>query len=239
MRVAVVTPYFREADRVLRQCLDSVAAQTHPATHFLVADGFPRDLVRDRIEDHIVLPHAHGDNGNFARCTGGLSAAVQGFDAIAFLDADNWFTPDHIAVLVELQTATQAELCTASRSIHRLDGSMLFPLDWESDGENFCDTSCYLFLRPAFHLLPFWALTPRQTSPITDRLFWAAVLARNITRAHSARPTVGFRSQYANHYRRVGEALPPGAKEPEDNLPAIAAWNALTPEARRRLLEGV
>src|SRR5262249_44896329 len=106
MRVAVVTPYFCETDEVLNQCLESVAAQTHPCTHFLVADGFPNETIARRVSEHFVLPYPHADNGNLARCVGALSAASRGFEAVAFLDADNWYRRDHVASLVELQRST-------------------------------------------------------------------------------------------------------------------------------------
>jgi hypothetical protein len=43
MRVAVITPYFKEPLEQLRRCHESVANQTHGETvHFMVADGHPQ-----------------------------------------------------------------------------------------------------------------------------------------------------------------------------------------------------
>ena len=41
-RVAVITPYYKEPLAQLRQCHDSVLAQSEPCLHVLVADGHPR-----------------------------------------------------------------------------------------------------------------------------------------------------------------------------------------------------
>ena len=124
VRVAVITPYFRETDEILSACLESVRDQTHAACrHFVVSDGYPNPLVDEFAVTHIRLPHAHGDNGNFARCLGALAAVPDGFDAVAFLDADNWYQPDHITRMVSLQARTGVALCTSGRSIHRLDGT--------------------------------------------------------------------------------------------------------------------
>ena len=144
MRVAVVTPYYRETDDVLQACLASVRDQTHPSCrHFLVADGHPNLLVAGWDVRHIVLPIAHGDNGNLARCVGAMAAAAEDFEAIAFLDADNWYRSDHLARMVELHRSTGAAVCTSSRSIHRPDGSVLFDRDPEaSDRPSYVDTSC-------------------------------------------------------------------------------------------------
>ena len=239
MRVAVVTPYFREADDVLRQCLDSVSAQTCPVTHILVADGFPKDWVSPLASHHVVLPgRGHGDNGNLARAVGAAIAVSEGYDAIALLDADNWFQPDHVASLVTLHEQTGAAICASARSLHRLDGSLLAAHDPESDGISFVDTSCLLYLRQAFGLLPLWGQMPRQFGPICDRIMWAAVQSRKLKTAYSGLPTMAFRSCYCNHYKAAGEPPPPDCKAPSEVEQLVAVWNALSEEDRARILFG-
>ena len=239
MRVAVVTPYFRESDEILGQCLESVAAQAHECTHILVADGFPNKVVAGRIAEHFILPRPHADNGGVARCVGALSAASRGFDAVTFLDADNWYRPDHIASLVDLQRSTGAAVCTSGRSLHRTDGSLLIPSCIETDGKGFADTSTMFFHRTAFHLLSLWAEMPREVGAISDRIMWCAVIERNLARAHTDLPTLAFRTRYRTHYARAGELPPPDAKGPDELLPAITFWNAMSSDQRRRLLSGV
>jgi hypothetical protein len=109
MRVAVVTPYFREPLDWLRQCHASVRAQTHACTHVMVADGHPQSEVAGWPGlRHIALPTSHGDYGDTPRAIGSIEAIGAGFDAIAYLDADNAYAPDHIESLVELQRRTGA-----------------------------------------------------------------------------------------------------------------------------------
>src|SRR5262249_4891479 len=112
-RVAVVTPYHREPPEVLAKCRDSVRNQTYACTHVLVADGHPQRQMAHADALHIVLPLAHHDNGNTARMIGAMSAVNRGFHAIAFLDADNWYEPDHVARMVALHRRTAADVCTA------------------------------------------------------------------------------------------------------------------------------
>ena len=88
MRIAIITPYYKEPTEVLRRCHDSVKAQTYPATHFMLADGHPNPEVDNWDVVHIKLP-AHGDSCDTPRAIGALSASAQGFDAISLLDADN------------------------------------------------------------------------------------------------------------------------------------------------------
>ena len=142
MRVAVITPYYREPLGILRHCHESVRRQTHPCAHFMVADGFPSQDVAGWVVQHISLSQPHHDVGNTPRGIGALSAMNQGFDAIAFLDADNWYYPQHIEEMLCLHRKTGAAICTAARTIHRLDGSLMFP-DRESDGDSHVDTSCF------------------------------------------------------------------------------------------------
>jgi FkbM family methyltransferase len=240
MKVAVVTPYYRESDEVLSTCLDSVRAQTHKdCRHFMVSDGFPNALVDAYETTHVKLPAGHGDNGNAARCIGAFAAIADGFDAIAFLDADNWFRPDHIERLVALQARTGAALCTSGRSIHRLDGSTLIAQDRESDGVAFADTSCLCFFRPSFDLMPLWGYMPRSVGPVCDKIMWDAVRVRGISRAHDPEPTVAFRSQYAFQSKAAGETPPEGAKFDRDQQGAWNNFKALPTVQRMGLLLGL
>ena len=203
-RVAVVTPYYREAPEILRDCLDSVLTQTHPCTHFVVADGHPQDLSARRSVEHIILSRAHGDAGNLARAVGSLSAMTQGFDAVAYLDADNWYYPNHVEAMVALHRATGAAVCTTTRTINRLDGSLMYTDVLESNGRDHVDTSCLFVTRAAFRVLPVWAMMPPQLGPLCDRVMWAAIRGHRFTTAHHAEPTVAFRTQY--------EVLPGGRR---------------------------
>jgi glycosyltransferase involved in cell wall biosynthesis len=231
LKVAIVTPYFREDEAVLHQCHASVAAQTHPATHIMVADGNPSPAADSWPVRHIRLPIAHGDNGNTPRAIGSLAAVGEGFDAIAYLDADNWFQPRHIEAMVALAQRTGAAVCSANRTIHRLDGTVLY-WDLESNGRTLVDTSCYFLTRRAFRLVALWGLMPKQLSPYCDRVFLTAVNASGLPRAHSRDATVAFRSRYADHYAYCGEIPPPGAITSADYHRAWQEWNALPAEVR-------
>jgi hypothetical protein len=188
---------------------------------------------------HVVLPGSgHGDNGNLGRAVGSAIAVSEGYDAIALLDADNWYQPDHVSSLLALQAQTGAALCTSARSLHRMDGSLLAPHDPESDGASFADTSCMLYLRPAFGLLPLWGQMPRQFGPICDRIVWAAVQSRKIATAHSGLPTMAFRTCYCNHYKVRGETPPPDCKAPQEIGQLTSVWNQLSEGERARILFG-
>ena len=212
-RIAVITPYYKESLAVLRKCHESVIDQNLAAVHFMVADGFPQAEVNGWKVQHIQLPKAHGDNGNTPRGIGSLLADAEGYDFIAYLDADNWFHPGHLASLYECWQKTQAEVCCSFRTFHHLDGSEL-PGLVEKAELNFkhVDTSCFFLHRNCFDYLNIWLKMPKQLSAICDRIFYLGLLQKKYRFGFTKRASVAFRSQYKVHYDAVGIAPPEGAK---------------------------
>ena len=168
-RVAVITPYYKESRAVLEQCHRSVQAQSVPCLHVLVADGHPRAAINRWDAHHVRLPRSHGDIGSTPRLIGSYHAIGLGVDAVAFLDADNWYGPDHIATLLEAMDRDQAGFVSSSRTLCRLDGSVMGPCPL-SDPERFIDTNAMLFGRAAFPLLHQWVLMPDYGHLIGDRI---------------------------------------------------------------------
>jgi glycosyltransferase involved in cell wall biosynthesis len=232
-RVAVITPYYRESLEVLRHCHDSVRTQTFSCTHFMVADGHPHPEVSPWAVQHLILAKSHDDNGNTPRAIGSLSAMNQGFDAIAYLDADNWYYPHHIEAMIRLQQQTSAAVCTATRSIHRSDRSLMYIDRRECDGRQHVDTSNLFLTSAAYRLLSLWAMMPKQLGPICDNIFWQAIMARRISTAHHPEPTVAFQTQYAAHYTDIGEKAPEGTKLNADSTGRANRWWHSLPEEVR------
>lgn len=222
MKVAVITPYFREPDAKLSRCMASVVAQTHPATHFMVADGFPQDSVATATGvRHVVLPQAHGDNGNTPRGIGALSALNAGFDAFAFLDADNWLAPDHVASLVEAVRKTGAAVAFSDRRIVLPDGTLV---EWPDAGDQqrkHVDTSSFFITADAAFLLPYWATMDQPTSPCCDRVMLGLVRGFNVLHVFTGKPTLFFESNYSYHYRLAGREPP--AKPHDIDFEAVVA----------------
>ena len=207
MKIAVITPYADEPEDWLVQCHRSVREQSHPAFHYLVADGHPRvpgDWFTGR---HMTLPTRAGDAGHTPRLVGSLAAIGRQFDAVAFLDADNWYLPDHLATLVEAHQTTGAPVCTSRRSLHSLDGQLL---GWcaNSDGVEFADTNC-CFFTTAF-LCHHWEalLVPDWAGFIADRVIWSRVLRLSIPTAYTGRPTICYRTKFFGHYQALGLPVP-------------------------------
>jgi hypothetical protein len=236
MRVAVVTPYYKEPAEWLARCLQSVKDQTHEATHFLVSDGHPQDWLDGMGVRHVRLGKAHADYGNTPRTIGGLLAAAEGFDAIAFLDADNWFAPEHVALCVDAAADGKADYVTAMRWWARADGSVMdVRIDEDLDGSH-VDTNCFFLLRGAFHTIPRWSLMPRPMAMWCDRFFLASLRAEGLIERGTNQKTVFYLCTWANVYQAIGEPPPPYAK---GGLPVkeLAAWyKGLTARDREHVL---
>ena len=211
MKVAVITPYFNTPFEWLQECHLSVKAQTYPCTHFIVSDGKSYDIIDSWEAQHIKLPVNTSDYGDTPRGVGSVVAIGQEFDAIAYLDADNWYDPEHIASLTELHKKTGAAVVTSARNLHRLDGTLLGKC-FEVDGKHFIDTSCLLLTRAAFMIVQVWYLMASQYHAIDDRVVWAHIKKRNLSVAHSGKTTVAYRTAFANHYCHFGEEPPAGTK---------------------------
>jgi glycosyltransferase involved in cell wall biosynthesis len=216
LKVAVVTPYYREDEAVLSRCHESVLRQSYECHHILIADGHAKELFETSPRtQHIKLPLPHGDNGNTPRAIGGIVADRQGFDAVAYLDADNWYDPNHIEAMVAGQAARGDPLVACKRTFHDAAGRDLEIKEHEEEVYRHVDTSCWLVARPAFSLLRSW-LMPNALSPVCDRIFFHKVLHEGWRITAAECRTVHFQTNYLPHYRSAGIAPPPDAKDSAD-----------------------
>jgi glycosyltransferase involved in cell wall biosynthesis len=211
MRVAVISPYYREDLEILRRCHESVLQQTYACTHFFVADGHPREELSSWDVQHIVLPLSHGDNGNTPRGLGGISALNQGYDAIAYLDADNWYAPDHIQSLVDCCRETNCQVAFSGRHIVLSTGEHCDFIPIDEAEERHADTSCFFITAAAAFLLPMWAMMDQEVSPICDRLMLAAVRTCGFSHAWTRKRTVYYVSHWACDFALMGKPPPADA----------------------------
>jgi glycosyltransferase involved in cell wall biosynthesis len=223
MRVAVITPYFKEPRAWIERCIASVKAQSWACDHVLVADGHPQAWIDDAGVRHLKLDRSHGDYGNTPRSIGGQLAIAEQYDAIAFLDADNWYEPQHIQVCIEKAARTGADVVTSDRRFMREDGTELPYRYGEDVSGAHVDSNCYLLTFGAFHTIPRWLMMPRPMAIWGDRFYLSSLREEGLTEARTGEPTVNYLCTWADVYRVVGETPPPFAKQ---GLPTerLLAW---------------
>ncbi|MFN4140654.1 glycosyltransferase family A protein [Aestuariivirga sp.] len=205
-KVAVITPYYKEPASELERCLVSVRNQTYPCDHFMISDGFPSEAVDQSRAIHIKLGVGHSDNGNTPRYVGGLVALAGGYDAIAYLDADNWFESNHIQTLIETQHRTHANAVCSLRNIYLPDGYKLPDCDREDLLRLHVDTSCYLLTHDCEYIAHLWGQMPQSWGPVCDRIVFSALQGMNL--AWTDQRTLNFKSNYAAHYRKASRPVP-------------------------------
>jgi len=222
-RVAVITPYYKESISLLEQCHQSVLNQSEPCLHVLVADGHPRPRINRWDADHVRLPRSHGDIGSTPRLIGSYHAIGLGVDAVAFLDADNWFGPDHIANMLEEMQAHQADFVSSNRCLCHLDGSVMGPCPL-TDPEKFIDTNAMLFGRGAFPQLHHWVLMPRYGHLIGDRVMLHHLKVSGLKRCHLDKASVFYRCNKEGLYQQMGVAIPAGVQPRPDYEASLQKW---------------
>lgn len=220
MKVAVVTPYYKEPPEILRRCIESVRAQTHPQVqHYMVADGHPQPELLAQYPEvaSAVLPAANADFGDTPRAIGALCALSAGADVVCFLDADNLYAPEHVASLVEVYergraSGTPHDAVFAYRQLFFPDHPALRYKDPEDIDHRHVDTNCVSLARSAAFLWPGFGLIPKNMSPIGDRVFFKLVRHHRLNIAWTGRHTVLYESNWAAHYLRAGLPVPATAQ---------------------------
>lgn len=223
LRVAVITPYYKESIDTLRRCHESVRNQTYDCFHVIVADGHPNTEIDCWQSHHVVLPVSHNDIGSTPRLVGSYHAIGLGVDAVAFLDADNWYSPNHISGLMEAKQTNGAAFVSSGRMLWSLDGYSMgeCPL---IDPLKFIDSNCMLFGREAFGLLHQWVLMPSYGHLIGDRIIYHHVLQSGLVRVHVPRPTVNYLCGKEGLYKLMNQPIPASCSRRPDYESSFKQW---------------
>ena len=120
VKVSVITPVYN-SELYLRQCLDSLLAQTLEQIEFiLVDDGSPDGspaICDEYAKRDSRVRVVHKENG------GPASAVIAGIQAasgeyIGFLDSDDWIDPDYFETLYRTAVERQADIVTVELLEH-------------------------------------------------------------------------------------------------------------------------
>lgn len=213
---AVVTPYYKESRAVIEKCIASVVAQTVPADHFVIADGFAQDWIDTKGVRHLKLDTGHEDFGNTPRGIGALLAASEQYRGIAFLDADCWLDANHIELCLRVAGNDPIDFVVAQRRMIAPDGAVLsVPEEPEH-----VDTNCFFLFEGAFHTLHHWVLQPKPMAALDDRVIWYMLKHQSLNWRRTETETVNYLCLWRNAYLMLGLDPPENAKPNSD-------WNVI------------
>ena len=217
-RVAVVTPYFRITPEKLLRCCASVAAQTLRCDHILVADGEAQPLPEGFELMHMSLPGNVGNGGAVPRGVGAQYAFAQGYDAVAFLDADNWYEPHHIEQAVRALEREVAHVVYARRRVVFPDGELLGVEDPEDASGAHVDSNCYVISRRAAFVASHWAMYPKEFGSGEDRYIKLIIEGLKLKTHRLADASVWYETNWEIHYRMARKAPVAPLRQPRRDL---------------------
>ena len=231
-RVAVVTAYFQENRATLERCIKSVQDQHEAVDHILVADGYPQAWIDEMPVRHIKLDRAHGDYGNTPRGVGAILAISEGYEAIGFLDADNWLESDHVSsCLAAAFTTSDVDFVVARWNLRRPDGTIL-PAN---DDPTHVDTNCFFFLAGSFYMLPHFSMMHKNLSVVGDRVFYLALKGAGLKSVSVNFPTVNYTCLWPLMYVNAGEE-PPLAAKADIDVSHLGPWLGALTEREREII---
>ena len=235
LRVAVVTPYYQEPTAFLAKCIESVRRQSYPCKHILVRDGGSATLPAVSEQAlQLNLPAPSRDWGNTPRALGGLLAQAQGVDAVAYLDADNWYARDHIEKMVRAHETSRCPVVACKRQFFTYDEKFMDIYELAEARHHHVDSSCYMIFKAGFAALGAWIM-PKHIAPIADRVFFAKLLSAGQQIHFTDEATVCYRSRAADHYHAAGLPAPHNPKTQSAYEGAIRYMKS--PEGRREIIQ--
>lgn len=152
MKVSVIIPVYN-GERYLRECLDSVVAQTYQDYEIIIIDDGSKDA-SGRIADEYASGYKnirvqHKENaGLICARIDGISMAKGEF--IAFVDADDWVDEDFLEMLVQNMEESSADIVT-SGCIREKAGVSTKELDALEEGIYYDDKLAKVYERMLCH----------------------------------------------------------------------------------------
>lgn len=219
MKIAVITPVYKEEKKIIERCNISVLKQNIKCDHIIVQDGDYQFNLKN-LKAEIFRSSISNDNGNTPRSIGTDYAIQNEYDYIAYLDADNFFHEKHIDNL--LNKIQNFDVSTCFRTFHKENGEKINIMeDDDVLNKQHVDTSCYLISKKIFHYINIWKEIPKEVSQWCDRIFFNYLLHKKTNIKFTDAYTVSFTTLYENHYKRGGEKVPNNAKKFSINQEAI------------------
>lgn len=157
-KVSIVVPIYN-VERYIRQCVDSILAQTLQEIEvILVDDGSPDNcprIVDEYAEKDVRVKAIHQPNGGYGRAVNhGISVATAPY--IGIIESDDWIEPNMYELLYQRAVETDSEVVKAQ--FYRYDSTKpkgKQDVLWETDEQSLMSAPdgvfCPLDFEPLFH----------------------------------------------------------------------------------------
>ena len=100
--ISVIVPVYN-VEQYLRQCLDSIIAQTYRNLEIVLVDEYAQIDARIKV--------IHKENGGLSSArNAGLDVCTSGGDFVAFVDSDDWLEPDMYEILHDKMIEYKADI---------------------------------------------------------------------------------------------------------------------------------
>lgn len=236
MSITVVTSTIGRPE--LRQCIESVRAQTFRAEHLIFVNGSKHwdNATNVQVamkptgtfwEQEFRLYSETGDYGAGPSMADvfAASAFLAQSEWICWLDDDNWFDPDHVESLLEHCKRNDLAWAYSLRRFVAKDGTLICDDDWCSLGhypvlgtkEHLVDNSCFFVRRD---LARRFALAWTAMPLVADRCFTLALMKSGVKYGCTGISTVNYRigtgtaqnppEYYLEQARRARMEMPDG-----------------------------
>jgi hypothetical protein len=224
----------------LEQCIESIDAQTHPVTHYVLCDGAINYDVYQSIATYFSAPNRHfcywptkigGKDLEGRRWLAAASFLVNE-DVTFFCNDDDWFDPDHVASLMSVIEQNHLVWAHSLRKIHDKEGNYLFDDKcealgelhdtWNNPGHRFVDWCMWGMRTPALRSL---AQVLAQKGWGIDRQFYA--MAREMYPAFGTSGLHSFNFRLGgNDYSVTERFFEVGHQHMKNTYPDGMPWEA-------------
>lgn len=252
MKVAIVTPYRNEPEAWVHALIESVAAQSHPVTHVMVGDGAHNPSFEGEGRMTLSLPDPADDSGGTPRAAGGVWAVQNGFDMIAYADADDRLDREFAATLVRAHRSTGAEVISVPHAYYDRDMRPARNLKGQHIGTwahgsarqiggtfyNFMPSSGMALAGRALTHAGDWTRIPKVLSRVHDVFFSQALMSHPYLLAWMGQALYHYRLTHAHQYELYNLPVPAdldAAAKVAGNEAAIAYLSRLDDAGRRKL----
>ncbi len=169
----IITPAYLESEKTLERNIVSVQQQSLKQKYcqYIIFDGVNvNKFLKEKYSGiknlfFFRVKRNHDDYGDYIRKLGTKIALRKGFNAITFLDADNYLDKNHLKQISTVHKSKKRNIIISKRRFIDTTGKEI-----NASSNNFYDTNTMTFFNEHIKIGLLWAKYPKELSLIGDRI---------------------------------------------------------------------